>query len=49
MVKRTKAQKKRACKDMNTKATILFVQGLISAKDAEVVMRISSKALNKIK
>ena len=49
MAKRTKAQKKRVALDMNAKSRILFFEDLISAKDTEVIGRIVTKVLRKLK
>jgi len=48
MAKRTKTQKKRVALDMGVKARILFFEGLLSAKDVEVVVRLVNKALKKL-
>ena len=48
MVKRTKSQKKRLAMEMNNKANMLFMEGLISSTDLEKIALIRKKADRKL-
>ena len=48
MAKMTKAQAKRMCDDARSKAEKLYLNGYMSLKDLESIIRAMNKARNKI-
>lgn len=47
MAKRTKTQKRNVAKSMAQKARILFMEGMLSASDVDVVEKLVNKAMKK--
>ena len=48
MARRTKTQKKNAAHAMGHKAEMLFLEGLLSAGDVDVVQRLVNKVIRKL-